>query len=550
MRRRLVLLVALAGLASLSPALFGQQPPVDDELAPPAAVAEVRSAAGLLVSADLRADYLAGRPLLVTVRVTNPSEEALSFPNLEQRPHLVRFELISDSGKRQTRYTTPPAEDEDDRWTVAPSAARQTTLEIPSGGALAPGGYTLTVHVQDGEQSLPLGPQQVTLVSPHPVAVDVGDEAEGFFSLGWMIPWVQAGAQGADLYLDVRAAAQPAHPGYSWYLAHLAQPVSPWLSASRPSDGASRYLYWQDGRSLTFARLEDRRIRRQPRQLGLPYPRWEPLARGGTDAQAGLCVPLWVPAPSGDAGDVRLACVDNRGAPAFRPVVKLPERPQAATWVDAAGQLRLLLLHEGKLDLYTLTQGLEAGLPPGGRRLLPQIVRAAESDRGVAGEAAAPTVGQASAGAGGGLVSDLGGFIEARLAHFEPPVLGGARFAALPDRPEQPGGTMVFAWSAAEGEPAVVSGLWMSLEGRIVAQVWGVALPPGHRIAQVQPRGYDPLVLLSVDQHGVGWASAADWEAPIELGSLSADAALRVDAQGALWLVRGEDGKGIVAKKL
>jgi hypothetical protein len=233
-------------------------------------------------------------------------------------------------------------------------------------------------------------------------------------------------------------------------------------------------------------------------------------------------------------------------------VVGLAERPEAGTWVDAAGQLRLLLLHEGKLDLYTVAQGAARDLPPSGRRLLPRIVRAEPAALEPAAEGpAAPPAGSSPAPAGGGLVSDLGDFVAARLGHFEPPVLGGARFAVLPDRPEQPGGTMVFAWTSPEGAVgASVDGLWLSLEGRIIARVRGVPLPAGHHLLAVQPRGYDPLVLLTQDERGVGWAAAADWPQPRELGPLAPSAGLRLDAHGGLWLVQAEAGKGITARKL
>ena len=106
---RLLLLAALAGVALLAP-LAGAQ---DDAGEVTTAASEATSAAGVEFSADLRSSYLVGHKMVVTVRATNPGDGTLDFPKLDDRPHLVRFELVSASGKKQTRFTTPPDVDED-----------------------------------------------------------------------------------------------------------------------------------------------------------------------------------------------------------------------------------------------------------------------------------------------------------------------------------------------------------------------------------------------------------------------------------------------------
>jgi hypothetical protein len=539
---RVVVLAALLGLVFVPLGAGAQDPSAPAEV-PTAPANQASSASGLEISADLHPAYLAGHPLVVTVKATNPGTESLDFPKLEERPHLVSFELVSSSGKKQTRFSTPPDEDEDLRWSLAPRASRQVAVELPSAATLQAGTYQLTVAVTDGDERIAIGPVSVVLESPRPVAADVPDG--GSAALGWQLPWVHQGSAGHTLYLLTVPADRPDSRGYQWQLADLPGLATPTLALGRPSDGGSRYLYWRSGdRSLSFARLEERRLRHQPRTVSLPYPRWEPLARAGGDAASGLHVPVWIPAPTGSAGEVRVISIDTRGQPRFRKVAAFDSAPQASTWVDGAGRLRLLLLHGGELDLYTLDTGAEQELPAVGRRLIPQPVRADQVQL-----FAAPISAGVLSGTGA-LVSDhIADFVAERLAPMAPPPVQGIAFGELPERGDQPGGGAVFVWLAdPEASVPSVAGVWMSTNGRIIATVPGASLPAGHRVARVLPRGYDPVVLVSLDRRGVSWAHCASWEAPVQLGTLAEGDGLRLDDQGRLWLVRMDAQRGLRAE--
>ncbi len=535
----IVALAALAGLAITSIDLGAQEV----EPVPEAPVALVTSAAGLEISADLRPTYLAGHQIVVTIRATNPGAEPEDFPKLDERPHLVSFELVSASGKKQTRFTTPPVEDEDMRWVLPARTSRQVSLELPSGATLSTGSYQLAVTVTDGDERLTIGPVPVSIEAPRPVAADVPDG--GSAALGWQLPWVHEGSAGHTLYLLTVPAEQPDSRGYQWSLTDLPGPVHPRLALGRLADGGSRYLYWRsDERSLVYARLEERRLRHAPRTVTLPYPRWELLARAGGDAASGLHVPVWIPAPTGEAGEVRVISIDTRGQPRFRKVAAFGSAPEAATWVDGAGRLRLLLLHEGELDLYTLDGGADQELPAEGRRLIPQPVRAGEVQL-FAPRASA----EAAAGTGALVSSEIGPFVAERLAPMAlPPVLG-IGFGELPERGDQPSGSAVFAWlGEPDAESASLGGVWMSTNGRVIATVPGAALPSGHRVVQVLPRGYEAFVVVSVDGRGQGWAQCAAWEAPVALGPLGESEGLRLDEQGRLWVVRPDAKRGLRAE--
>jgi len=536
---RVAVFAALAGGAlSLSPA-EAQQATAVEQAAEQVAVS-VLTAEGLELSADLHHTYLAGRTMMVTLRIGNGQADALEFPKLDERPHLVSFELISAAGKKQNRFNTPPSEDEDLRWLIPPRGSRQVSLELPLSSTLRPGRYNLKVTVQHGEQPLVLGPVSVLIEAAMPVSADVTEA--GASTLGWQLPWVHQGSDGHELYLHTTPRGRPDAWGNEWRLSDVDEGVEPQLALGRSTSGANRYVYWRSGpRGIAFARLEERKLRHEPRKVGLPYPAWDLLARGGADAVGGLHVPVWIPAPSGDAGEVRVVSIDTRGQPRFRRVVTLDARPSAQSWVDGAGRLRLLLHHDGKLDIYTVDPEADTELPAEGRRLLPQTVRAGEVQ--LLARPTSPERGLAT----GAVVSDrILGFVDQRLAAMTPPPVLGVRFGSLPDSELEAGGRALFAWLGNDGSASQgLSAIWLSLNGRVIATVPGVNLPAGHAIAQLLPRGYEPCVLISVDPKGSSWASSGAWNAPVALGKLGPYDAVRPDDDGQLWLVSIQARKGV-----
>jgi hypothetical protein len=497
------------------------------------------SAEGLRISADTRGSYLAGRPVVITLRVDNLGADPVEFPRLDERPHLVSFELVSPNGKKQTRSNSAPVDDEDLRWSLPPRASRQVSLELPSGGALTPGRYQLAIEVQ-GEQAYRLGPHAVTIERPRPVAADVTEA--GASILGWQVPWVHL-SDGHELYLHTAPAGDPGARGYEWHLHNLSGQVQPLLAHGPGLEGANRMIYWREGeRSIAFARLEERSLRHEPRTVSLPYPSWELLARAGADGRGGMQVPVWIPAPSGEGGEVRVVSVDARGQPRFRRVEAFDRPPAADSWVDNAGRLRLLLQHEGKLDLYTIDS--EGELPAAGVRLLPQAARAGEVS--LISRPAPPERAVSS----GALVSDtIIGFVDERLAAMVPPPVAGVRFGLLPERGEEAGGMAVFTWLG-DATGGSLPGVWLSIKGRVIATVPGVVLPGEHRVIELIPQGYDPCILVSEDREGVRWAHSAAWSEPVRLGPMGAFDGVRVDERGSLWLVAIEDGRGVVVREL
>jgi hypothetical protein len=281
-----------------------------------------------------------------------------------------------------------------------------------------------------------------------------------------MIPWVQAGATGHDLYLMQLAPKSASKVLGQFHLLRLPGKVDPVLSRARPSDAASRYIYWTSGaQALTLARLEGTAIRGKPRTVSLPYPKFELLGRGVTDAKGGVVIPLWVPNPSGTSGTVYALCVDDRGGQVLRQVTALAARPTVvATAVDAASNLLLALGHAAAVDLYRVDPSLAKEIGARGARV------AALTD----------------------------GWTPGALA-----------FDTLPDRGERPGGLALISVLTKPGAPgATYRALWSDLAGRTIEE--SPALPwtaPG-TIHSFAPAGYGPFYYATTDTSGAVWYGA------------------------------------------
>lgn len=444
---------------------------------------QATTAAGLVVTADVRDEYLAGFPMLVVLTVRNDGATPVSFPDLIARPHLVRFTIEGPKGKSE-RHTTPPAFDAPTTWTIPPRAERRVVVEIPSSGVFVPGDYTLTVQVADPAGAVSLPARPLRLAAPRPVAGTVVNEPTIASKVGAMFPWVHQAASGFDLYLMQYDPRAPGRVVAQYALAHLDAAAEPVLSRSRPSDALARHVYWKSGpASVTVGRLDGPMFRAAPRTFTLPYPEVVLLDRGVTDSRGGLVVPVWIPGPKGTAGGVRALCINERGQQSLRTVVDLPERPSlVATAVDAGSNLLVALGHGEGVDLYRVDPLAAAELPAQG-------VRAWRA---------------------------TSGWTPAALA-----------FDVLPDQGTHPGGLSlltVVTTPAVPGRTAQYQSRWHDLAGKAFVESPALPWPFPGRIVSLLPSGTGPFYVLSSD--GSGWWFGAQGGVPT---------ATRSGAPGVLW---------------
>lgn len=340
--------------------------------APDAAPPPVATASDVELTAELRDEYLVGEPILVRFTARNTAAEGRAFADLASRPWLVRFEIKDSAGKSQTWYSTPPETDSGKRWSIGARGQKRALLEIPSSARLAKGSYTLIIHVLDdgGERVLPA--HAFRLAPAAPVAGQVHAEPMGAERVGHQVAWLHKAAQGFDLYLHHADGADPRKFLADYYLMHLPSAVEPVLSLARPQERWNRHIYWLSGPSaISSVRLQGQGqglVSEKPALLELPYPAIELIGVGSTDPTGSIHVPFWVPAPSGQGGELRVATVNERGVPRFQQVARLAEKPAwLESAVDTNGDLRLLLPVDGNVDLYTVATASE--LPAAGRRI-------------------------------------------------------------------------------------------------------------------------------------------------------------------------------------
>lgn len=419
------------------------------------------TASGLVVTADVRDEYLAGFPMLVVVTVRNDGATTSTFPDLIARPHLVHFTLEGPKGKSE-RHTTPPAFDAPTTWTIPARGERRVVVEVPSSGSFGVGEYGLTIEVVDPAGPITLPSRKLRLSPPRPVAGAVVSEPTIANKVGAMFPWVHQAAQGFDLYLMQYDARAPGRVVAQYALAHLDAASDPFLARSRPGDAFSRHVYWRTGANgVTVGRLDGPMFRAPPRTYTLPYPEVVLLDRGATDSRGGVVIPVWIPSPKGQGGGVRAWCINERGQQTLRTVVDLPERPTViGTAIDAGSNLLLALGHGEGIDLYRVDALAAGELPAKG-------VRAWRAEAGWTPAAVA--------------------------------------FDVLPDDGTNPGGlallTLVTS-AGPDGSTRYQSG-WHDLSGKAVRTSPPLPWPFPGRVVSLLPSGAGPFYVLSSD--GSGW---------------------------------------------
>ncbi|MFT5682546.1 MAG: hypothetical protein ACI8RZ_003464 [Myxococcota bacterium] len=453
-------------------------------LAAPPAAAEPTP--GATLSADLRAEYLAGSPLLVTIEARNDTAATITLPDLSVRHDLVRFELRTPSGEMQTRRTLveSPVEKE---WSIPPRGKREVLLEIPSASTLKPGEYEIAVHFTLGAEEMALEPKTVRLSRPAPAAADLEVAALPFERSGDWTPWLHRTGDYYDLYLHRTPVSDPLGTEAEDYLTRLTSASSPSLTASRSADLADRYVVWMEGeRAIGLARLQGHRLRATPRSIEAPWPKVSLAARGATAADGRLYQPLWIPAPRGTAGEIRVLSADENGSASYRKLGRYSQLPaRIRTVVTDAGSALFLIIQNGHLDLYTVQPGderaEEEGLPVPGQRLIAADDPATQ-------------------------IQDV-------------------RFTLLPASETYAGGlAMLGLFSTSTTTEGGLQPRWMSLSGALITTGAPIAIPEGAELVDFSPNGMaSPGLLLRLPNKTLRYQEGPVYQ---NLGKLEGDVAL------------------------
>jgi hypothetical protein len=183
--------------------------------------------------------------------------------------------------------------------------------------------------------------------------------------------WLHKAHEGYDLYLSPLSTKGRRTPAQ--WLTHLDNQVDPVLSEASGGETGERHVMWSTGkRSFGWIALEGPGVEPKPRSVETPWPEIELVGRPATDVSGNLHVPVWIPAPKGSGGEIRVVTILDRGAVSYRRAAIFDVRPvSVSTTVDDSGAVQLLVSTKDAVDLYTVRQSgsAHAELPIPGRRI-------------------------------------------------------------------------------------------------------------------------------------------------------------------------------------
>ncbi len=313
-------------------------------------LAQLAWAQDVRVTSTMQPLQLTGAPLVADLDIHNPGLSAIRFPDLAARPDLVRFELTY-GGKRERRYNTAKEQPPSAMWTLEAGDHRELRLEVPATAGLKPGPIqvAISLHHQKPVTSLPA--LNLRLQSPSPVAGDLSGAASAPGTRHPDVAWVHQDGERVHLVLHHTHGAR----SYELVLGKLPGPVELWLSRSRLDMLGERSILWQAApQQLTVLRLRGQRTRGKPRTYDLPWPKVELAGHPVTDSSGTLQAPIWIPAPSGTGGELRLVSFRDPSGPSFQRMTRLDQRPQQVlSTVDAAGSGIFYVVHKDAVEVYS-----------------------------------------------------------------------------------------------------------------------------------------------------------------------------------------------------
>ena len=361
-------LIALICTASL-----GFAAPESDKASKQPTAAGEATEGDLRYEATLRAEYLHGEPILVPLRVWNSGDQAQEAPDLERRPWLVAFTFDQGNGELERRRTTPPDTDPGRTVRLSPRSQRHTLLEIPASASLSPEEYRLQITLDPDTMPKVLATNAIRVAQARPVEGDLGVGVSAASREVLTTTWLHEATEGFDMYMSMAPYSSPSQLGPAIWLSHLDEKVRPVLSESSSGPSGKRHVVWaHQKQGIGWLSVEGSGVESLPGRIETPWPEIKLVGRPATDPAGTLHVPIWVPAPKGSSGELRVVSVGKRGAVSFRRAALFSQLPESiATTVDDGGAVNVLVTTSDNIDIFTVRSGGTdmADLPLPGRRL-------------------------------------------------------------------------------------------------------------------------------------------------------------------------------------
>lgn len=119
-------------------------------------------ASPIKITHDIRSSYLHKKPIVISFRIENTSEEPIQIPDLSYQTWRTSF-ILTSSNRKETRSNEQKPENP--TWTIPPHGARLLTMEVPGSNTLSHGVYTLSVQIDYNHAQY----EQTQEISIHPI---------------------------------------------------------------------------------------------------------------------------------------------------------------------------------------------------------------------------------------------------------------------------------------------------------------------------------------------------------------------------------------------
>jgi hypothetical protein len=294
----------------------------------------------ITLSANPRA--VMGQTIQVKITASNPDSNIQPFPDIANRPWLVRFETTDPNGVRRQLYSTPPEIDPPTEWSLSPGERREVLFDVPTSESWTTGYATVAVIVAN--ERLPMTRFELFDFQP-----DHSDTQA--------IPVDQVQRTSPMLHTILRNGTTEIwveHRGRTELLTVINEVIQPELSVARSDRNIGRWITWTDKNSRLWAvQTRVRDIQREPFIIHLPWPRSYPCGRAATDARARLVVPICFGSPSGETVQLIAAIISGTKTPKIRSVARF-KPSKILTNVDAAGNVDFILVRPKSVDIATI----------------------------------------------------------------------------------------------------------------------------------------------------------------------------------------------------
>ena len=282
--------------------------------------------------------WLTGRPLTLSIRYHNATDEPLAVPDLSNRPWLVKFDTIDPEGVRRTVHSTEPASDANRPLVLKSGETRISRFEIPTSQTWAPGVATIRVVIANNEAlNRPVRFLADDAIahrhSARPVDHTVGPAPT--------VLSVQRNGV-TDVFVE--------HGDRLQYMTRVSEPVKASATVVRSERRSSQWITWATADHPLWAlRNDPHSTEREARPVALPWPSARPCGTGATVASGALTIPVCIPSPTGPITKTVAAIVSPRGEASFRTIGSFAPI-QILTNVDASGGAEFVILRTTGVD--------------------------------------------------------------------------------------------------------------------------------------------------------------------------------------------------------